>query len=163
MIKKLVSLIGINILNYVFIENVSLFNLKNYILFVMLIVSINFLYGLNEREKYELVCLQNVMLYNRLMSYDGFNIDHHLQKNKMLDELKSYQKNIGKCIVPYCTLDKKCGLLCENHCRFKDDKCPICLEELKEDELPQKCGHFFHSECIFKIRRNICPICRSEI
>jgi len=45
------------------------------------------------------------------------------------------------------------------------DSCSICLSNLDH---PQKivklsCNHYFHLECIKKVKSNSCPLCRSKI
>ena len=47
-----------------------------------------------------------------------------------------------------------------------DNICSICLEELKLYQIKRlKCNHSFHINCInkWKIKKNICPICRKQI
>ena len=48
-----------------------------------------------------------------------------------------------------------------------DEKCPICLEEMKEENgmATTKCGHKFHLHCLLKSldSSNSCPMCRSEV
>lgn len=42
-----------------------------------------------------------------------------------------------------------------------DNGCPICFEELKNDDyLP--CGHWSHLSCLFKWGQNICPVCKKS-
>lgn len=43
-------------------------------------------------------------------------------------------------------------------------ECSICLESLdltQQKQLP--CGHIFHSECLKKIIKKVCPLCRRKI
>lgn len=46
------------------------------------------------------------------------------------------------------------------------DKCTICLEECnlnKEKIIKLDCGHFFHYDCITKLKKHNCPNCREKI
>ena len=47
----------------------------------------------------------------------------------------------------------------------KENLCSICLSELKTDVIKLNCNHIFHLFCInsWKLRNNICPICRRAI
>jgi len=42
-------------------------------------------------------------------------------------------------------------------------ECPICLEEIccKNCFSLLKCGHYFHTNCIFNIHQPVCPVCRT--
>ena len=44
-------------------------------------------------------------------------------------------------------------------------ECPLCLKKFDNDKVFINCNHYFHKECImnWKIRNNICPICRVRI
>jgi len=44
----------------------------------------------------------------------------------------------------------------------KPDECPICLCDLKEEEIPLSCGHWVHRKCQIKWN-DICPLCRRKI
>ncbi|XP_022903566.2 putative leucine-rich repeat-containing protein DDB_G0290503 [Onthophagus taurus] len=43
--------------------------------------------------------------------------------------------------------------------------CPICLDQIEQNEMPLSCGHLFHNNCIMEWLRNngSCPICRVTI
>ena len=44
-------------------------------------------------------------------------------------------------------------------------ECPLCLKKFDNDKAFINCNHCFHKECImnWKIRNNVCPICRVRI
>lgn len=51
-----------------------------------------------------------------------------------------------------------------HHCYFPKDNCAICFEEIDTtQEVPLSCGHWFHKQCLTKLNRNSCPLCRREI
>lgn len=41
--------------------------------------------------------------------------------------------------------------------------CYICFGIIKQNITVLPCNHKFHSTCLFKIRRPLCPTCRAEI
>ena len=43
------------------------------------------------------------------------------------------------------------------------DNCPICYEPLREDIYTTVCCHKFHKNCITKIFKDKCPLCRSKL
>lgn len=57
----------------------------------------------------------------------------------------------------------------ETNKKNEEDKCPICFEEFKSDEVYfwTKCNHTFHAQCLrksFKIHdKIICPLCRQLV
>ena len=54
---------------------------------------------------------------------------------------------------------------CEKPMQYLDkpDECPVCLDELDQTDLPLKCGHYVHRDCIIKSGKTKCPICRFDI
>ena len=46
-----------------------------------------------------------------------------------------------------------------------EDICSICLDNFDNSYALLKCGHKFHSSCLFKnfTRRIECPLCRKEL
>jgi hypothetical protein len=45
--------------------------------------------------------------------------------------------------------------------KYKETVCCICLEEFPEGFSPLKpCGHYIHTECVYKSGKELCPICR---
>lgn len=46
-----------------------------------------------------------------------------------------------------------------------DDCCPICHEDIYEQLTITKCGHAFHTECLFKCfqHNETCPMCRAPL
>ena len=47
---------------------------------------------------------------------------------------------------------------------YEEKECPICLDVLDEDISTLKCGHVFHTRCIFYLfEQGKCPICREPI
>jgi hypothetical protein len=64
----------------------------------------------------------------------------------------------------------RCKRLCINShgkCHIHSDDCPICLCNLASqgDVCTLRCGHSFHSECIYKwnYKDCRCPCCRSAV
>ena len=58
------------------------------------------------------------------------------------------------------------GGCCHQHRSYnRDEECPICMREQKENTIRLRCGHVFHRECAYKwIRRSpTCPLCRKEV
>ena len=51
--------------------------------------------------------------------------------------------------------------------KYKDENCPICLEEINGDITITKCKHIFHYKCLAQNIKNYekteCPICRSDV
>lgn len=45
------------------------------------------------------------------------------------------------------------------------DECIICYNKLDIDDIPQKCGHIFHTLCLYKwiLESDNCPVCRSTL
>lgn len=43
---------------------------------------------------------------------------------------------------------------------FKEDRCPVCFEDIDEF---LDCGHWVHEECVAKSFRAECPICRKPV
>lgn len=43
------------------------------------------------------------------------------------------------------------------------DDCSICLDELKNNKVVLNCKHSFHLECLLKLEKRNCPLCREEI
>jgi len=49
--------------------------------------------------------------------------------------------------------------------------CSICLEELKSSVYATKCGHYFHTHCMYRHdftckhadRDTLCPLCRRKL
>jgi len=41
--------------------------------------------------------------------------------------------------------------------------CSICLEDMSSTEYVTNCNHSYHYDCIEKIRKCVCPICRSPL
>ena len=59
---------------------------------------------------------------------------------------------------------------CEVSSRLKecvppeDEECPICFELATDSSWGAlHCGHEFHRECILKLVRQTCPLCRADI
>ena len=52
-----------------------------------------------------------------------------------------------------------------NESNIFSTECPLCLKKFDSDRVFINCHHYFHKECImnWKIRNNICPICRVRI
>lgn len=48
---------------------------------------------------------------------------------------------------------------------FKDDICPICLENDQKKLIEFSCNHTFHEDCIYLWQKNsnTCPLCRSHL
>lgn len=46
-----------------------------------------------------------------------------------------------------------------------NNTCPICIEDILEDECITKCNHKFHNKCIDKWLENkiSCPMCRAQL
>ena len=46
-----------------------------------------------------------------------------------------------------------------------EDKCSICMENIKGECYITPCNHKYHEECIdkWKERNNTCPMCREKI
>ena len=49
--------------------------------------------------------------------------------------------------------------------KLKTTTCPICLEELTDNEMTTSCGHMFHQKCIdeWENHSTTCPVCRTHI
>ena len=51
----------------------------------------------------------------------------------------------------------------------KPDSCPICMDDLNNEEDPLHCGHWVHLHCLFnwkeiqKLKNIKCPVCRQDI
>jgi len=51
----------------------------------------------------------------------------------------------------------------------KPDSCPICMDDLSEEETPLHCGHWVHLHCLLnwkeiqKFKNIKCPVCRKNI
>uniref|UniRef100_A0A6C0JRV8 RING-type domain-containing protein n=1 Tax=viral metagenome TaxID=1070528 RepID=A0A6C0JRV8_9ZZZZ len=41
--------------------------------------------------------------------------------------------------------------------------CYICLVKNKEKFVDLVCNHSFHSQCLARIRKPVCPLCRTDI
>ena len=92
-----------------------------------------------------------------------------------MDELLLPKKNLSQHL--YCNATTLKGNKCKNkvknlsYCKrhskqFSLEKpidCPICMEKLLESDLPIKCGHWIHKECLLQWKENICPLCRTPI
>jgi len=62
-------------------------------------------------------------------------------------------------IIPKHIIDDFIKMYIQLNLETKD--CPICLQNIKGNDLMiTPCGHFFHKNCISKIRNNTCPTCR---
>ncbi len=50
---------------------------------------------------------------------------------------------------------------------YKDEKCSICLENLKDNLKKTRCNHMFHKDCInewvIPNSKNTCPLCRNNL
>ena len=66
-------------------------------------------------------------------------------------------KNRPFCDSNYCKLHHKQFSL------EKPDECPVCMESLENTDIPLKCGHWVHKDCLMKWKEDTCPICRTEI
>ena len=71
-----------------------------------------------------------------------------------------------KCIETLVAAKKQCPTL-ENAPKIPEDfVCPICLDEQNKKCVStlHKCGHSFHSTCIYMWRKNnkTCPVCRAN-
>ena len=45
----------------------------------------------------------------------------------------------------------------------KPNECPICFDKLNENELPLRCGHWFHAKCLKQTFCDNCPVCRTKM
>ena len=45
----------------------------------------------------------------------------------------------------------------------KPSECSICFDSLDEKQIPLKCGHWFHKDCIKKTEKHTCPLCRKQM
>jgi hypothetical protein len=45
----------------------------------------------------------------------------------------------------------------------KPDCCPVCLDELTEDDIPLSCSHYVHRSCVISWGKDICPVCKQQI
>lgn len=155
----------LNLLHYGMINILDLEVLKTYSTVIFLFISINFLLGRNQLENNKMIYLDNVILYNKLNQLEeklkNISIEKEDEifqlKNKFLGLLKNYQKKINRCLVPFC--ENISPTVCKDHQKFKEKNCPICYSSFKKEEIPLRCGHFIHQECISTLKS--CPICRS--
>jgi len=58
---------------------------------------------------------------------------------------------------------KYCSLHYKQFSLEKPDECPVCMESLENVNIPLKCGHWIHHECILQWKEDTCPMCRTEI
>jgi len=94
--------------------------------------------------------LQNISLLNDIFIY-GLNILESLSLLVFINKIRKYKNNT---ILP---------LFIKNN--ITNEKCSICLEELK-DCITTTCKHSFHEKCInelFNNNMNNCPMCRENI
>lgn len=118
-----------------------------------------------QKETYSQKYLMDLFTENQILQSQKENFEKELleyetkinQKNLKLQI--EYQYKIGKCVFPYCEKD---GEICLFHSRFKEAECPVCFETFSEKDIPLKCGHWIHMNCVFKSCKNICPLCKEK-
>ena len=67
-----------------------------------------------------------------------------------------------KEVIPKHIIDDYIQMYTKLGLESKD--CPICMENINGTTLSlTHCGHFFHKDCISKIRNNTCPSCRKNL
>ena len=93
------------------------------------------------KESIEILEVINNLMYK---SYESIEI---LEKSTVNDEMLEY------------------NIIENNQVNNEDRICTICQEDLKNEIFAvniEKCGHFFHKNCIdnWLIRSNTCPLCR---
>ena len=50
--------------------------------------------------------------------------------------------------------------------QFKAEKpqdCPVCFESLDNENKTLSCGHWVHTECVIKSKKDCCPLCRQTV
>ena len=74
-----------------------------------------------------------------------------------------------RCTAVTCN-GKRCKLTSSNShdkCHIHSDDCPVCLTNLacNDDICKLRCGHLFHSSCVFKWNNHDCrcPCCRAAV
>ena len=95
---------------------------------------------------YNIYCIYDNEYYNRM--YNAMILDNMLKRAK-------------KVVIPH-----HLKTICINYLLKEYDICPICLTNMKENEIYLTiCGHIFHNECIQECLNydNKCPSCRTII
>jgi hypothetical protein len=45
----------------------------------------------------------------------------------------------------------------------KPQDCPVCFESLDNENKTLSCGHWVHTECVIKSKKDCCPLCRQTV
>lgn len=178
-VSRLISFSIFTYFNNSLVENFSINSVKNIaFLFLESILLLFFLSVDDERDKkYREVCSQNINFYNQMLKLQDTIDELHKEKKEIETNIRKkfqatlleYQKNVKKCIFPFCINDIPYGdpmdnknNICNEHSKYKTDECVICFEKFEENDYPLKCGHWIHDRCLKLTEINKCSLCKEE-
>jgi superfamily II DNA or RNA helicase len=78
------------------------------------------------------------------------------------DDKKSHEESIKLLKDKIQSLEVKLDSITNRIKSFKEESCPICLDELSNPVILQCCNHIFCFQCIM-MGNQLCPMCRSSI
>ena len=81
---------------------------------------------------------------------------------------KKTKNNHGYCCMHFYqfSLPPETSTPEDSNKRFKYERpieCPICRDDFPQDETPLECNHWTCSQCIKKLMKPECPICRASL
>ena len=86
-------------------------------------------------------------------------LDYELKR--IPDDVRTHDEKIKKIQTKINELENKCAGIEERIKTFKEDNCPICLEEIIYPMLAPCCNNLFCVQCLTNCRT--CPFCREKI
>ena len=106
-----------------------------------------------------------LFFYNLSVDYIK-NINNQLIIRELL-ETKKYLIKENAFLKKRTEIPVHLKIICVKHFIGEEEyKCPICLEEMKENTITIKCDHKYHQDCIktwFDTGKLKCPLCQESV
>ena len=83
------------------------------------------------------------------------------EQKRIPDDRKAHEEKIKKIEQKIISLEGKCSGLEERLKSFKENNCPICLNEFESPTLTNCCNNLFCLTCLAMC--NKCPLCRQNV
>jgi SNF2 family DNA or RNA helicase len=80
-------------------------------------------------------------------------------ENQFIDE-KEKEESIGRVLHNLSMLNSKLNLVKERLNKFKEEACPICMQDFEKPVLLECCNSLFCVNCLLSIQCKKCPLCR---